>query len=191
MINRRTLGMASLGLVLVCAGALLSPATGQEPGSALRGHDSNAPVDWSAQRVEVQDRADRVLLTGNVVISQGNLQLEAPRIRVAYSNTGGIEINRIDASGGVRLNGPSETARSDFAIYDLDRKLITMVGGVRLSTGGSDVRGGRLVLDLTSGRAVMDGGVTGAASRPDAESAPAGRVSGRFSVPQRSGEPKQ
>lgn len=166
-------------------GATFSPATGQEPGSALRGHDSNAPVDWSAQRVEIQDRADRVFLSGDVRVSQGRLQLRAPRIRVAYSSSGGIDINRIDASGGVRLDSPTETARSDYAIYDLDRRLITMVGGVRLSSPDANISGGRLVIDLRSGRAIMDGGTGPAARSPDGDSPPPGRVTGRFTVPQR------
>jgi lipopolysaccharide export system protein LptA len=82
------------------------------------------------------------------------------------------------------LRSPSETARSQFAIYDLDRRLVTMIGGVSLSRGGSNVEGGRLVLDLESGRAVMDGGTAGA---PGTE-ASGGRVRGRFTVPQRSND---
>ena len=33
----------------------------------LKGHNSNAPVDVSADRIEVQDRADRAIFSGNVV----------------------------------------------------------------------------------------------------------------------------
>ena len=45
-------------------------------------------------------------------------------------SSGGIEIERLEASGGVTLRTPTETARSQFAIYDLDRRLVTMIGGV-------------------------------------------------------------
>ena len=34
--------------------------------SALKGHNSNAPIDLSADRLEVQDRADRAIFAGNV-----------------------------------------------------------------------------------------------------------------------------
>ena len=99
-----------------------SPARAR-PGrrSALKGHDTNAPVDVAADRIEVQDRADRAIFSGNVEVRQGNLQLSAARLTVAYANAGGIEIERLEASGGVTLRSPSETARSQFAIYDLDR----------------------------------------------------------------------
>jgi lipopolysaccharide export system protein LptA len=181
----KSLASGFAATALVIAVPALSPASGQDAVSSLRGHDSNAPVDWSAERIEVQERADRVVLSGNVVATQGELRLQAPRITVAYTDTSGIQVERIDASGGVQLNSPSESARSEYAIYDLDRKLITMIGAVTLVRGGSNIRGGRLVLDLNSGRAVMDGGAPGAATAPGVQTDPSGRVHGRFTVPQR------
>ncbi len=160
------------------------PAVGQEPTSALRGHNTNAPVDVAADRIEVQDRADRAIFAGNVVARQADLTLNAARVTVAYSNQRGIEIQRIDASGGVTVRSPSETARGQFAIYDLRNRLITLLGGVTLIRGDSRVQGGRLVLDLSSGRAVMDGGP--ARAGPVGTTATGGgRVTGRFTVPQR------
>ena len=114
-------------------------------------------------------------------VRQGDLQLSTSRLTVAYANADGIEIQRLEASGGVTLRSPSETARSQYAIYDLNRRLVTMIGGVTLNRGQSHVTGGRLVLDLDSGRAVMDGGTAGAPGTRDT----GGRVTGRFSVPRR------
>ena len=76
------------------------------------------------------------------------MRLTSARLTVAYASTGGIDIKRLEASGGVTLRTPSETATSQFAIYDLDRRLVTMIGGVRLTQGANHVQGGRLVLDL-------------------------------------------
>jgi lipopolysaccharide export system protein LptA len=168
--------------------ALAAAAFAQPPGSALGGHNTDAPVDVAADRIEVQDRADRAIFSGNVVVRQAELTLNAARITVAYSNAGGIQIERIDASGGVVLRSPSETARGQFAIYDLNRRLVTLVGGVTLIRGESNVNGGRLVIDLDSGRAVMDGGVAGSAT-PGTATAPSGRVTGTFTVPQRPANP--
>jgi lipopolysaccharide export system protein LptA len=168
-----------LAAFLLAVGA--QAALGQGGASALKGHDTDAPVDVAADRIEVQDRADRAIFTGNVEVRQGSLQLDTARLTVAYASAGGIEIERLEASGGVVLRSPSETARSQFAIYDLNRRLVTMIGGVTLTRGESNVQGGRLVLDLDSGRAVMDGGTAGA---PGAEGT-GGRVTGRFTVPQR------
>ena len=163
-------------LPLVLAG----PASAQ----ALKGHNANAPVDVDADRIEVQDRADRAIFSGNVKVRQGGLSLDAARLTVAYSRAGGgPTIQRLDASGGVSVRSASESATGSFAIYDLNRRLITMIGGVTLNQGSNTVRGGRLVIDLNSGRSVIDGSAVG--GTPGVSGSGGGRVTGRFSVPQR------
>ena len=174
---------AALALIAALGLAAAQAAFGQGAGSALKGHDTDAPVDVAADRIEVQDRADRAIFSGNVEVRQGDLRLSTARLTVAYANAGGIEIQRLEATGGVLLRSPSETARSQFAIYDLDRRLVTMIGGVTLVRGGNQVQGGRLVLDLDSGRAVLDGGTSGAPGTSES----GGRVTGRFTVPRRNG----
>src|SRR6476469_1622187 len=106
-------------------GALTGPAAlaqkgQQQPISALKGHNSNAPVDVSADRIEVQDRADRAVFVGNVHAVQQDLSLDTPRLTVAYSGGSGgnnVQIHRLDAAGGVVVKSPSETAKGDIGIY--------------------------------------------------------------------------
>jgi lipopolysaccharide export system protein LptA len=180
------MGVRSIGIIfatIVGAAALagttaLAQAQQQQPVSALQGHDSNAPVDVNADRIEVQDRADRALFVGNVHVKQAELTLDTQRLTVAYSSNGGVQIRRLDAAGGVTVHSPSETAKGDFGIYDLDRKLITLIGNVQLNRDQNQVNGARLVIDLDSGRAVIDGGPAGVNQS-------GGRVSGHFTVPQR------
>ena len=165
---------AALSAAMLGSGIALA----QDGVSALKGHDSKAPIDLAADRAEAQDRNDRAIFAGNVVVKQGALTLRTARLTLAYADTDGIDINRIDASGGVTVTSPSETARGDFAVYDLNEGLITMVGNVRLDRGGSFLSGGRLTIDLDTGRAVMDGGLRGVNQG-------GGRVTGRFTVPRR------
>lgn len=155
-------------------------AQSREPVSALKGHNSNAPIDLTADRLEVQDRADRAMFSGNVKVRQDELTLDTTRLTVAYSSSDGVQIKRLDASGGVTVRSPSETARGALGIYDLDRKLITLVGNVVLQREGSQISGQRLVIDLDTGRAIIDGGPAGVGQS-------GGRVTGHFTVPQRSG----
>ena len=175
MKSKRFIATATLALLM--SGAAIA----QQGVSALKGHDSRAPIDLSADRAEAQDRADRAIFSGNVVVRQGELTLRTTRLTVAYASQNGIDINRIDASGGVTVVSPSETAKGDFAVYDLDQGLITMVGNVRLDRGGSFLSGGRLTIDLDTGRAVMDGGMRGVNQG-------GGRVTGRFTVPKRTSQ---
>lgn len=169
--------MRKFSALLALLPILAVPASGQ----ALKGHNAKAPVDVEADRIEVQDRIDRAIFSGNVRVRQGGLSLSAGRLTVAYDNGGGgVDIERLDASGGVTVTSASETASGDVAIYDLRGRLITLIGGVTLTQGPNRLSGGRLVIDLDSGRAVVDGSSVGA---PGVDSpSGGGRVSGRFSV---------
>ena len=188
------MGVRSSGIILAltvaAAAATAALAQTQQKGvSALKGHNSNAPVDVTADRIEVQDRADRAIFAGNVHATQAEMTLETQRLTVAYSTkpgggagsaAGGVQIHRLDAVGGVVVRSPSETAKGDFGIYDLDRKLITHIGNVQLTQRNNVVNGQRLVINLDSGRAVVDGGPPGVNSS-------GGRVTGHFTVPQKNG----
>ena len=158
--------------------SLASFAVAQGAASALKGHDADADIDVTAERIEAQDRADRAIFSGKVKVRQGELTLDTERLTVAYTTTGGLDIKRLDASGGVVVRSPTETAKGNFGIYDTDRKLITLIGAVQLNRGGSQINGQRLTIDLNSGRAVVDGGQAGIGQS-------GGRVTGRFTVPKR------
>lgn len=165
----------ALGAALGAAAFAGLPQLGAQ---IMGGHDSNAPVNFAADRIELQDRQSRVVLAGNVDVTQGDLRLRAARTTVAYTNADALQIQRMDATGGVTVTRGSETARGDVAIYDFNKRLITMVGNVRLSrANGDNLNGGRLVIDLNSGVSTVDGKGGGGSA--------GGRVSGSFAVPKR------
>lgn len=181
----RTLILGSTGLL--AATVMLLAGQDALRAQVFRNHDSNAPVNFTADRIEVQDRADRVVVSGNVEVTQAGMTLNAARMTVAYRNqpgsgANGVEIDRIDASGNVVVTKADQTARGNVAIYDLNAKLITMLGNVALTQGSNRLTGGRLVMDLNSGRTTVDGRSSGG---PGTTTSPSGRVSGTFTVPQR------
>lgn len=182
--------IAPLSLALVLTLAVSAPAMAQTR------HNTNAPIDVASDRIELQDRANRAILSGNVQIKQAEMTLTAARVTVTYTgqvSDGSPQVSRLDASGGVTVNRPDQSARSQFAVYDLNRRVITMIGGVTLRQGANTVSGGRLSIDLDTGRATIDGsGVrggpsTGTPGQPGVQST-GGRVTGRFSVPKREGQ---
>lgn len=168
-------------------GTIAVLSVGRTDAQAISGHNSDAPVDYAADRIELQDKQNRVVLSGNVDISQGDLRMRAARTTVAYTDAGSLKIQRIDATGGVFVTRGSESAHGDVAIYDFNRRIITMVGNVALRRGGDTLNGGRLVIDLASGVASVDGSAGGGSSAVGSPvgSARGGRVSGSFSVPKR------
>lgn len=151
---------------------------------AIAGHNSNAPVSYAADRIELQDRQNRVVLSGNVQINQAGLNLNAARTIVNYSDAGSLRIQRIMATGGVNVSRGNERASGDTAVYDFNRRIITMAGNVRLNRGGDTLNGGRLVIDLASGVSSVDGRASGSSSVTGQTSGSGGRVTGTFSVPE-------
>jgi lipopolysaccharide export system protein LptA len=70
--------LSPLPLLLALA---LGPATSVHAQSR---HDSNAPIDFSAQHIELQDRAGRVVLAGSVRVSQASMTLTSARMTISY-----------------------------------------------------------------------------------------------------------
>jgi lipopolysaccharide export system protein LptA len=171
-------GAAAFTLTLVAM-------TGIQAGAqAIAGHNSDAPVNYAADRIELQDRQNRVVLSGNVDISQAGLSIRAARTQVNYTDAGSLKIQRILATGGVTVARANERASGEVAVYDFNRRVITMAGNVRLNRGGDTLNGGRLVIDLKSGVSSVDGRANGSSSVTGAvQGSGGGRVTGSFSVP--------
>jgi len=140
---RRLIGGVALSAVAIAGAGHLALA-------AAVAHNSEAPVDFSADHIELQERVDA---TGHVVVTR-----------------------------------TSERATGDVAVYDLNRKLITMVGHVTLHrANGDNLNGGRLVTDLNTGISNIDGHSAGSGTSASGlgQSTTGGRVSGTFNVPKK------
>ncbi len=182
--TRHTVTAARWGLAgfTIALGAFAGIQAGAQ---AIAGHNSNAPVNFGADRIELQDRQDRVVLSGNVDITQAGLRLRAGRTQVSYTDAGSLQIQRILATGGVTVTRGDERASGEVAVYDFNRRVITMAGNVRLNRGSDRLNGGRLVIDLKSGVSSIDGSANGSSAVTGAvQSGGSGRVTGSFSVPQ-------
>ena len=169
------------------AASLIALAALAGPAVAESRHDSSAPIDFAADHIELQDKANRAILSGNVRITQAEMVLTAARVTVAYSGKvtdGSPRASRIDASGGVTVTRPDQRASGSYGVYDVDRRTVIMLGGVRLSQGANNINGSRLTINLDTGKAVVDGGGT-VSSGAGGTTASGGRVTGRFSVPKR------
>ncbi|MFV0623825.1 LptA/OstA family protein [Sphingomonas sp. ac-8] len=180
--------MNRVSLLLVAAAPLGLLAAHAAVGQVR--HNSNAPIDFSAASIELQDRANRAILTGGVTIRQATMTLTADRVTVAYTGQvaqGSPQASRLDAAGNVTVTRPDQTAKSRFAVYDVNRRVVTMIGNVSLTQGTNRLSGGRLSIDLDTGRATIDGSgvASGSAATPGGVTQQGGRVSGSFSVPKR------
>lgn len=153
---------AALGLVL---GLLLATAAAAQElaDSALAGHDTDQPIEITADRFEVVTRENLAIFSGNVDAVQGEMILRADRLDVFYRSGGGGEANavrRVEAQGNVTLTSPSEVAQGDAGAYEVVAGEVTMDGNVVLTRDQNVIRGNSLFIDLVSGEARVDSAVT-------------------------------
>lgn len=158
-------------------------------GGGFGSHNTRAPVTVDAGRLVAQDRQDRVIFAGNVIVSQAGLTVRAQRMQLNYLSATELELDRITATGGVTVTRGDERASGSTGVYDFQRRIITLVGDVRLRQGANSLSGGRLVIDLDTGVSSVDGRASGGGSA--VEGAPGGRVRGTFTVPQGDDKPDE
>lgn len=176
--------MMAAVLVASCVAGAGTPAA-QGDVSALKAHDFKRAIDISADRLEVRTEDNKAIFEGGVEAVQEDLTLKADRVVVHYqsgrplgSEGGAPTISRIDVAGHVHLTSPSESVESQWGVYDLEARLITLGGAVLLKRGEARLEGDRLLVDLESGVTTLETADTGSA-----ETGKPGRVKGRFVPP--------
>ncbi len=176
-LGKIALGWAAGGFALatVLAGGMTLNA------QAIASHNTRAPVSFDAGSISVDDRANRVILSGGVIVNQAGLTVRSNRMLADYTDDGSLDVERITANGNVIVTRGNERASGDVAVYDFNRRVITMAGNVQLRRGGDTLSGGRLVIDLATGLSTVDGRASGRSPGTEGDD---GRVTGTFSVPQ-------
>ncbi|MEL7131515.1 MAG: lipopolysaccharide transport periplasmic protein LptA [Pseudomonadota bacterium] len=120
--------------------------------------DTSAPIEVSADELNVDQNTGAATFTGNVVIGQGDMRLSAPRVLVIYrDDQAGIE--RLEATGGVTLASGADAAEGQRADYSIDSGVIVMTGEVLLTQGQSAIAADRMTVNLDDGTARMQGRV--------------------------------
>lgn len=140
---------------------LLVPAFAAAQEVALGGPfvaDPEAPVEVTSETLAVDQATGGATFSGNVVVAQGDLRLQAAEVEVRYDQET-EEVARLLATGGVTLVTPQEAAEAEEADYDLAAGTLTLTGEVLLTQGPSAISADRMVVDLQAGTARMEGNV--------------------------------
>ena len=150
---------SAFALAVLAGLALLGPAAAQTSSLGLGKHDSNAPIEVSANSFEADINAKTGTYVGNVIVKQGDFRLRADKVRV---NVVGGKPDRIFATGNVFFDAPSGNAKGDDGVYDVRPRLITLTGHVVLTRAKNVMRGTKLTVNLATGMAQLgSGGPTG------------------------------
>ena len=125
--------------------------------------DRNAPMDISADKTDavLTDDSDSTL-TGNVLITQGSMEITADR---AVIHRRGGEITEVELTGApatlkqVADNGEPMNARAGRIVYTLSADVVVLTGSVAIEQPRGNLRGETIKYDLKTGR--LDGGGDG------------------------------
>src|SRR6056297_1894753 len=120
--------------------------------------DPTAPVEITADSLEVDQNTGIATFSGNVEIGQGDLRLAAAQVRVNYNDQTG-QIDSLTASGGVTFVTPTEAAEAQRADYDIAGGTLLLQGEVLVTQGASALSADRMRVDLGTGSARMEGRV--------------------------------
>ncbi|MDF2233436.1 lipopolysaccharide transport periplasmic protein LptA [Albimonas sp. CAU 1670] len=165
MAPRRRLA-AIVAAAAIAAGAQGAAAqSGDNPFGSFK-HDSTQPIEITADSLAVNNQAQTATFTGEVVAGQGTLRLTADKVTVNYGGAGGGqassqgtgEIEKLRAEGSVFLSSGAETAKGEWAEYDVSNGVVTMGGDVVLTQGENAISGQSLRIDLNAGVGEISGG---------------------------------
>lgn len=141
---------------------LAAPVASQEAGIGFgRGSfDRSAPVQVSADNLEVDQATGQAVLTGDVAIAQDDLRLTARQVVVDYATEGGERrIERFEAEGDVLIVAGEDAAEGQTAVYTLGTGEIVLTGDVVVTQGGTTVAGDRVAVNLDTGAGTVTGRV--------------------------------
>lgn len=173
---KRTLLVILSFFALATAGAQ-AQQTGEGGAFSGLGSESREPIRIDADRLEVFDRENRAVYSGNVVAVQGDTTLRCSVLTIHFevaaegaaegaeesasgSAAEGDSISRIDCEGPVTILSRDQVATGDRAVYDRQGGQMVMTGNVALSQGPNVTRGERLVYDIDRGVANIEAGAS-------------------------------
>jgi len=136
--------------------------------SGLAAQAQTGPLEISADRFTVDEKARQSEFSGNVVASQRGLTLSAQSVVVRFGTGGPSDIESFEASGGVKVTTADQTATGERASYDPSRRIIRLRGNVRVSSASGSLSGPELIVNLDDNTTTFSGGGGG------------GRVTGVF-----------
>ncbi len=141
------------------------------------GGDSKEPIKIDADKLDVLDKENRAVFSGNVVAVQGETTVRCSIMTVFYEGRSGqaagakpaaatptaapgqgndSSIKRIECKGPVTVVSKTQAATSDNAVFDRANNIVVMTGNVALNDGPNITRGEKLTYNTVTGIANVE-----------------------------------
>ncbi len=124
------------------------------------------PIHIRSHDLEFFYEEKRILYRGNVVVTQGDMTLKSDRLTVLYEDpapaaahtTAQQRLKHIVAEGRVEINSGGRRATSRKAIFNQQKRTVTLRGNAVLQEGSNRVKGDIVTIFLDENRSIVKGG---------------------------------
>ena len=124
------------------------------------------PIHIRSHDLEFFYEEKRIQYRGNVVVTQGDMTLKSDRLTVLYEDpapaaadtTTQQRLKRIVAEGRVEITSGGRRATSRKAIFNQQKRTVTLRGNAVLQEGANQVKGDIVTVFLDENRSIVKGG---------------------------------
>ncbi len=134
------------GAVLVLLSTSFAPPASADPILDVGKGD----VGIQAEKLELDVAAGAALLTGQVVLTKGELSVRCPRVDLKFDATPHLEWAK--GSGGVVADVRGVHAEAPEVELDVRKQLLSLRGGVRISRGQGFIQADKATIELATAR---------------------------------------
>lgn len=107
-------------------------------------------VNVQADKLELDVAAGGAVLTGQVVLSKGDMSVHCPRVDLKFDTS--PHLNWAKGSGGVVADVRGVHGEAPEVELDLKKQILEMRGGVRLQRGQGWIQADRATIELATGK---------------------------------------
>lgn len=122
------------------------------------------PVKITADTFEIAQNEKQATFSGKVVVTRGTLTLTADSVTVFYGTDGEGDIDRMVATGNVRVESDGQKAKGDRAEFDPATRIIRISGHVTVTNAQGTMNGPELLIDLSGKSSTFSSGKGGRVS---------------------------
>ena len=160
--------LVAAAISTICLAVAAVPAAAQ---TATQGRLSglkmsgNEPIQIESDRLEVREKENIAIFSGNVSVVQGPTLLKAGKLTVYYAKggtgsaaTGSAAIDKLQVDGKVYVKSDNQVATGDNGTFDMKSEILVLSGKeVVLSEGTNVLKGCKLTVDMKTGQANVEG----------------------------------
>ena len=115
---------------------------------------SSAPIDVSAERLDVDDKAGTAIFSGQVVVKRDDMTIHAEKLTL-YRDSKTQQVERIEASGGVRVVQLDRVGTAREALFNQLEETLVLTGEASVRQGQNLVTGDEIILYLKENRSLV------------------------------------